>query len=156
MKKLNLFFICAAIVATMCCCSQSESSDKAKSATNNTTEVATAPDTTQVEQAPAEPAESATFTTAKGTFKIEEALSSMYDLGTQRGSTAKGWNEEVDSKGLPSSAKNSKSKAKSEAKRTFKHLWLSEYGKPDNDEAKKVYDQALQKFNEGFDDGWEF
>ncbi len=93
--------------------------------------------------------EPTTFTTGKGTFSIENVLKRMYDEGVTDGSGKRSLHNKI-----PSSF--SKSKMRLAAKDNFKQKWVIWYGKPDNEEAKSVYNDALEQYMKGFEDGWNF
>lgn len=93
--------------------------------------------------------EPTTFTTGKGTFSIENVLKRMYDEGLTDGSGKRSLHNKI-----PSSF--TKSKMRQAAKDDFKQKWIIWYGTPANEEAKAIYNDALEKYMKGFEDGWNF
>ena len=93
--------------------------------------------------------EPTSFTTGKGTFSIENVLKRMYDEGVTDGTGKRSLHNKI-----PSSF--TKSKMRQAAKDDFKQKWIIWYGTPANEEAKAVYNDALEKYMKGFEDGWNF
>ena len=89
------------------------------------------------------------FTTQKGTYNIEQVLKRMHEEGVSDGSSKRSLHDKI-----PSSF--TKSKMRQDAKSNFKQKWVIWYGMPDNEEAKAVYNDALEEYMKGFEDGWNF
>ena len=91
--------------------------------------------------------ESTTVTTSKGTYNIEMVMKRMYKSGYKTGKDKKAIHDK-------SPNQNPKSKLLQLAENSFKEDWKIYYGEPNNDEAKAVYEKALQKYLQGWEDGW--
>ncbi len=85
-----------------------------------------------------------TFIGGDGTeFDTERVLQRRYQAGLSEGSLAK-------SKGWP------KNDLGHGTERAFKQQWVAAYGVPNNEKAKEVYNTALQKYIQGYNDGYNF
>lgn len=110
------------------------------SATNEKTEKAEE----QVEAVVPEPT---AVTTSKGTYDVKMVMQRMYKSGVSLGKDKK-------SQHVKSPSKYPKEELLKSAESNFKKDWSTYYGTPNNDEAKAVYDKALQQYLQGWEDGW--
>lgn len=83
------------------------------------------------------------FTTSLGTFDIDAVLNDCYQKGASNGSS---W-------GNPDSRTYSP-EWKSEEK--FKLFWTSNFGIPNNEKAKSVFQQGYERYKQGWDDAVNF
>lgn len=88
--------------------------------------------------------ESRTFTIARRIFEIEEALNWSYSLGVTLG---------ADDKSLGPGRKYIYGHGKEES---FKSFWISDYGIPDNEKARQIYNKGLQQYMKGYENGYNF
>ena len=90
----------------------------------------------------------AAVTTSKGTFDVKMVMKRMYKEGFSTGKAKKSLYDK-------SPNKYSKEKLLEGAESNFKEQWNIYYGTPNNDEAKAVYEKALQEYYmKGWEDGW--
>ncbi|MBQ6079835.1 MAG: hypothetical protein IJK93_06105 [Muribaculaceae bacterium] len=110
------------------------------SATNEKTE-------STEEQVEAEaPADPTTVTTSKGTYDFKMVMKRMYKDGFSKGKSQKSIYDKAPDK-------NPKSKLLQLAEVSFKEDWKIYYGEPNNEEAKAVYEKALEKYLQGWEEG---
>ena len=113
-----------------------------KTATSENTE--NAENTEQVEvEVPAEPT---TVTTSKGTYDFKMVMKRMYKAGFSKGKSQKSIYDKAPDK-------NPKSKLLQLTEVSFKEDWKIYYGEPNNEEAKAVYEKALEKYLQGWEEG---
>ena len=137
MRKLCISLVLAAgLVAVTGSCT--------KTATNEHAEGA---ETEQAEAKTKTTFEFTTVTTSKGTYNIKMVMKRMYKEGHTLGKDKKAQHDK-------SPEMNPKEKALEGAENVFSKQWQIYYGKPVNDEAKAVYDQAREYFFKGLEDGW--
>ena len=86
-------------------------------------------------------------TTSKGTYDVKMVMKRMYKEGVSTGKAKKALYDK-------SPSKYSKEKLLEGAESNFKEQWNYYYGTPNNDEAKTVYEKALEKYLQGWEDGW--
>ena len=84
------------------------------------------------------------FTTSKGTFDIEKTIDECYNFGVNQGSLDRSVTYPVYHSDGDGTEKG------------FKFHWSNNYGIPNNETAKDVYNRALKKYIQGYDDGWNF
>ena len=88
--------------------------------------------------------EASTFTASKGgPYKIDEAAERFYSMGVNDGSSDK-------RHGYPYHHRDYGTEV------VYKDYWTYLFGIPNNDKAKKVYNRLLQKYKEGYDEGYKF
>ena len=87
-------------------------------------------------------------TASKGTFDVKMVMKRMYKEGFSTGKAKKSLYDK-------SPNKYSKEKLLEGAESNFKEQWNFYYGTTNNDEAKAVYEKALQEYYmKGWEDGW--
>lgn len=85
-----------------------------------------------------------TFTASKGgPYRIDEAAKRFYSYGVDDGASDKRSNRPYHSNGHGTEV-------------VYKDIWAMSFGIPNNDKAKKVYNRLLQKYKEGYDEGYKF
>jgi len=85
-----------------------------------------------------------TFTASKGgPYRIDEAAKRFYNCGVGHGASDKRCNRPYHSNGYGTEV-------------VYKDYWAMFFGIPNNDKAKKVYNRLLQKYKEGYDEGYKF
>ena len=84
-----------------------------------------------------------------GTQSIEETLSILYNKGTEDGRHER----KLVNDGATTVYGYRKSLGNEEF---YKSLWVTNWGIPNNEKAKEVFEQGKQKYLEGYDDGWNF
>lgn len=91
-----------------------------------------------------------TFESSKvGTQSIEETLSILYNKGTADGRHER----KMVNDGATTVFGYRKSLGNEEF---YKSLWIHNWGIPNNEKAKEVFEQGKKKYLEGYDDGWNF
>ena len=88
--------------------------------------------------------EEKTFTTSNGgPYRVDGTAELFYSNGVTEGSLDKKYNKPYHYSGRGTED-------------AFKSQWASAFGIPNNDKAKEVYNHSLQKYKEGYDDGYNF
>lgn len=130
------FVLVGLFIALMCGCSNKPSQQDAEKQGQENVE-ATEQGTVEKET------EKKTFTTSNGTYYIDEVIQRCYNIGAQDGAKHKKYNLSYHSSGDGTES-------------GFKGLWTTLYGLPNNDKAREVYNDALKKYIQGYEDGWNF
>ena len=135
MRKIFISILLAVgLVAVMGSCTQSATNEHAEG--------------TETEQVEAKPTfERTTVTTSKGTYNIKMMMKRMYKEGFSKGKSQKSVHDK-------SPKLNPKTKLHQLAEVSFKDDWKVYYGEPNNEVAKAVYEKALEKYLQGWGDGW--
>ena len=85
-----------------------------------------------------------TFTSSKGHLcKVDATIQAFYNIGVSEGTDDKQLHLPYHHLG-------------DGTEEAFKRNWTAAFGIPNNDKAKEVYNRALQKYIEGYEDGWNF
>lgn len=132
------FVLVGLFVALMCSCGNRSSQQDLEKQRHDSIEAA------ERESEEGKRMEEDSFTTSKGTFPIKKVLNHWYDFGVDNGAS---------DKSLPHPRKYFAG-AGTETK--FKDFWVSWYGIPNNDKARETYNDALKKYIQGYEDGWNF
>lgn len=144
MKILNKIFLSLSLFSLiLCSCEESKQQKDARQIQDrqeqSETEKQSNVDNQRIEEQRKIEQETNTFNTAKGTFNIDKTINSFYEHGLSLGPLDK-------SEGLETYGSED----------YFKIVWLQYYGVPSNDKAKDVYNRCLQKYLDGYKEGYNF
>lgn len=140
MKKYTIAIVSTIMLGWLSSCNDGTKNNEDRTTNTETSTSTSIPSSTP---APAPQPKRDTFVCAGTEFYTDGVINAFYKDGLSEGSTARssGWVRHDLGCGTET---------------RFKSDWIRNYGVPDNQKAKEVYNQALEKYIKGYNEGYNF